>query len=58
MAIIIEGIIQDWLNFVVLLLLQLVNGFIAFNEATKAGDAIAALKASLKPEAQAKRNGV
>jgi len=57
-AIIIEGIIQDWLNFVVLLLLQLVNGFIAFHEATKAGDAIAALKASLKPEAQAKRNGV
>jgi H+-transporting ATPase len=50
-AIIIEGIIQDWLNFVVLLLLQLVNGVIAFNEATKAGDAVAALKASLKPEA-------
>ena len=41
-----------------MLILQLVNGFIAFNEATKAGDAIAALKASLKPEAQVKRNGV
>jgi len=57
-AIIIEGIIEDWLNFCVLLLLQMVNGCIAFNEATKAGDAIAALKSSLKPEAQVKRNGV
>jgi H+-transporting ATPase len=57
-AIIIEAIILDWLNFGVLLLLQMVNGCLAFNEATKAGDAIAALKASLKPEAQVKRNGI
>ena len=40
------------------MLLQIVNGVIAFNEATKAGDAIAALKASLKATAQVKRDGV
>jgi hypothetical protein len=40
------------------MVLQVVNGVIAFNEATKAGDAIAALKASLKATAQVKRNGV
>mmetsp|Transcript_13677 Transcript_13677/g.39864 ORF Transcript_13677/g.39864 Transcript_13677/m.39864 type:complete len:972 (+) Transcript_13677:216-3131(+) len=57
-AIIIEGIIQDWPNFVVLFILQMVNGCLAFNEANKAGNAISALKASLKPEAQVKRSGV
>jgi len=58
LAIIIEGIVEDWLNFVVLFLLQMVNGCISYNEAMRAGDAISALKASLKPEAQVKRNGV
>ena len=58
MAILINGILEDWLNFAVLMLLQIVNGVIAFNEATKAGDAIAALKASLKATAQVKRDGV
>lgn len=56
-AIVIEAIVQDWPNFCVLLVLQMVNGCLSFNEANRAGNAIAALKASLKPEAVVKRNG-
>jgi H+-transporting ATPase len=37
--------------------LQFANASIAFYETTKAGDAVAALKKSLKPEATVKRNG-
>mmetsp|Transcript_24920 Transcript_24920/g.85274 ORF Transcript_24920/g.85274 Transcript_24920/m.85274 type:complete len:958 (-) Transcript_24920:120-2993(-) len=56
-AIFIEAIIQDWPNFWVLFFLQMLNGLVGFYEDSKAGDAVAALKASLKPEAQVKRNG-
>eukprot|EP00239_Pterosperma_sp_CCMP1384_P003511 CAMPEP_0197850936 /NCGR_PEP_ID=MMETSP1438-20131217/16822_1 /TAXON_ID=1461541 /ORGANISM="Pterosperma sp., Strain CCMP1384" /LENGTH=913 /DNA_ID=CAMNT_0043464361 /DNA_START=162 /DNA_END=2903 /DNA_ORIENTATION=- len=56
-AIFIEALIQDWPNFWVLLVLQVVNGLVGFHEDSKAGDAVAALKASLKPEAQVKRDG-
>ena len=57
-AIFIEGLIDDWPNVFVLLLLQIVNGTVGFYEDSKAGDAVAALKASLKPQAQVKRDGV
>ena len=36
---------------------QLVNASISFYETTKAADAVAALKASLKPKATCKRDG-
>ena len=58
LAIIINGILEDWLNFAVLVVLQFVNGIISFNEAARAGDAIAALKSSLQASAAVKRNGV
>lgn len=45
-------------NFWVLLSLQLINGLVGFHEDSKAGDAVAALKASLKPKAMVKRDGV
>ena len=56
-AIVIEAIIAKWMDFGVLLGIQLANTSIAFYETTKAGDAIAALKSSLKPEAVVKRDG-
>ena len=56
-AILIEAYIADWPNFWVLLFLQCLNGTVGFYEDSKAGDAVAALKASLKPSAQVKRDG-
>ena len=56
-AIIIEAAIQDWLDFGILLALQLINASVSFYEAAKAGDAVAGLKAALKPSAVAKRDG-
>jgi H+-transporting ATPase len=41
----------------ILLAIQFTNAFISFYETTKAGDAIAALKSSLKPTATCKRDG-
>lgn len=57
LAIIIEAAIQSWDDFAILFFIQFANAGIAFYETTKAGDAVAALKASLKPEATAKRDG-
>ena len=58
LAAIIEAAIQNWEDFGILLFIQFANAGIAFYETTKAGDAVAALKASLKPEATVKRDGV
>ena len=41
----------------ILLAIQFINAFIGFYETTKAGNAIAALKSSIKPTATCKRNG-
>lgn len=57
LAIVIEAAIKSWDDFAILIFIQFANAGIAFYETTKAGDAVAALKASLKPEATAKRNG-
>lgn len=57
-AIIIEAIELNWLDFMVLLALQILNGTVGFIEDMKAGDAVAALKNSLKPEAHVKRDNV
>lgn len=58
LALIIEAAIGNWEDFGILLFIQFANAGIAFYETTKAGDAVAALKASLKPEATVKRDGV
>ena len=57
-AIIIEGAIENWIDFGILLFIQFANASIGFYETVKAGDAVAALKKSLKPEATVKRDGI
>jgi H+-transporting ATPase len=56
-AAIVEAAIQNWLDMAILLAIQFINASIGFYEITKAGDAVAALKASLKPIATVKRDG-
>jgi H+-transporting ATPase len=56
-ACIVELAIQDNLDFGILFALQMINASVSFYEANKAGDAVAALRAALKPVATAKRDG-
>eukprot|EP00550_Attheya_septentrionalis_P012810 CAMPEP_0198306192 /NCGR_PEP_ID=MMETSP1449-20131203/58292_1 /TAXON_ID=420275 /ORGANISM="Attheya septentrionalis, Strain CCMP2084" /LENGTH=1024 /DNA_ID=CAMNT_0044008741 /DNA_START=78 /DNA_END=3152 /DNA_ORIENTATION=- len=56
-AIIIEAAISNFLDMGILLAIQLTNASISFYETTKAGNAVAALKSSLKPVATCKRDG-
>ena len=56
-AIVIEGIMLDWADVGVLLALQILNAVVGWYEDLKAGDAVAALKASLKAHASVKRGG-
>ena len=56
-AIIIEIIRCDWMDLVVLLILQFLNGFLGWYEERNAGNAIEALKQKLAPKACAKRDG-
>lgn len=56
-AIVIEAILGKWMDMTILLAIQIANASIAFYETTKSGDAVAALKASLKPLATVKRDG-
>ena len=56
-AALIEGAIQNFIDMGILLMIQLANASIGFYEIVKAGDAVAALKASLKPTATVKRDG-
>jgi len=56
-AIIIEAAITNWIDMGILLFIQFANASISFYESTKAADAVAALKNSLKPMATAKRDG-
>ena len=53
-----EGPTEHLVDFGVLLLLQFMNAFVGWHEECKAGDAVDALKASLAPQANVKRNGV
>lgn len=57
-AAIIEAGIGNYIDMAILLLIQFANATIGFYEIVKAGDAVAALKASLKPNATVKRDGV
>jgi H+-transporting ATPase len=56
-AALIEGAIQDWPDMSILLAIQFINASIGYYEITKAGDAVAALKKSLKGKAYVKRDG-
>jgi H+-transporting ATPase len=56
-AIVIEVSISNYLDMAILLVIQFINAFISFYETTKAGNAIAALKSSIKPTATCKRDG-
>ncbi|GAB9471815.1 Plasma-membrane proton-efflux p-type atpase [Globisporangium polare] len=58
LAIFVELLTKDMPDFFVLLFLQLLNGTVGWYEELKAGNAVAALKASLKPEALVIRDGV
>lgn len=56
-AVIIEAAIQNWIDMGILLAIQFINATIGWYETVKAADAVAALKASLKPLATVKRDG-
>jgi H+-transporting ATPase len=56
-AVIIEFSLQNWPDGGILLFIQFANATIGWYETTKAGDAVAALKNSLKPTATVKRDG-
>lgn len=56
-AIVIELAIENWIDVGILLAIQLTNASISFYEMNKAGNAVAALKSSLKPSATCKRDG-
>lgn len=53
-----ELLINNYLDMGILLMIQFGNASIGFFETVKADDAVAALKASLKPKATVKRDGV
>jgi H+-transporting ATPase len=57
LAIIVEAAILNWLDMGLLLFIQLTNASISFYELNKAGNAVAALKSSLKPKATCRRDG-
>jgi H+-transporting ATPase len=56
-AILGEALIQNFADMSILLIIQFSNATISFYETMKAGNAVAALKASLKPTATVKRDG-
>ena len=57
LAIPVEAIQTDWADFAVLLSLQIINGTLEWYEDSKAADAIAALKQSVAPSANVRRDG-
>ena len=56
-AIVIEAVLAKWMDMSILLGIQMTNASIAFYETTQSGNAVAALKASLRPQCHAKRDG-
>ena len=57
-AIVIEAAITNWIDMGILLVIQFTNASISFYELNKAGNAVGALKNSLKPNAICRRNGM
>jgi magnesium-transporting ATPase (P-type) len=56
-AIFIEATITNWIDMCILLVIQFANATIGFYELNKAGNAVAALRDSLKPTATCRRDG-
>ena len=56
-AVILSGVVQHWLDFIVILILLCSNALVGFWEEHQAGNAIAALKARLAVKAKVKRDG-
>ncbi len=56
-AVILSGVVKHWLDFFIILFLLCSNAVVAFWEERQAGNAIAALKATLATKARAKRDG-
>ncbi|GBG79770.1 P-type H[+]-ATPase [Chara braunii] len=57
LAVTVELAIMNWPDAAILFAIQMANALIGWYETTKAGNAVAALKASLKPRATVKRDG-
>ena len=57
LAILIEALQSDWMNFAVLCTLQAINGLFSWYEESKASDAIEALRKNLGPKCNVKRTG-
>ena len=56
-AVILSGVVKHWLDFFIILFLLCSNAVVGFWEERQAGNAIAALKATLAKMAKAKRDG-
>jgi H+-transporting ATPase len=56
-AVVLAAVLQHWDDFAIILTLLVVNAAIGFWEEHQAGDAVAALKAHLAPQARALREG-
>lgn len=57
LAAIVEAAIGNYIDMGILLFIQMANASIGFYETTKSGNAVAALKASLRPTCTVKRDG-
>ena len=57
LAIFMEALQFDWVNFGVLCILQAIKGLFSWSEESKASDAIEALRKNLAPKYNVKRNG-
>ena len=56
-AVILSGVVRHWLDFFIILFLLFSNAVVGFWEERQAGNAIAALKATLATKAKVKRDG-
>lgn len=56
-AAVLSGLVHHWSDFIIIMVLLLANAVVGFWEEYQAGNAIAALKAKLAPQARVKRGG-